>query len=180
MDDKEIIGLFFSRSETAITETDAKYGRLCKKISYGILGNEEDMDECVNSAYERLWSTIPPKKPESLSGYLCTIVRNISLNLCRKSKRRGEDFYEGLSEVIPDKNTVEKAYDSHRTAELINKYLLKTSKKNRQVFTARYYFGMSVKTIAESFDMSESAVKTRLSRVRNELRTYLSERGVEV
>jgi len=180
MEDKDIISLFFSRSEKAISELSLKYEKLCRKISYSILHNEEDMEECVNSAYERLWSSIPPKNPESLSGYLCMTVRNIALNTCRKANRRGEDFYEGLSEVIPDTNTVESAFDSKHTAELINEFLLKTGKKNRKVFTARYYFGMSVKEIAESFDMSENAVKTRLSRVRNELRTYLSEKGVEV
>ena len=180
MDDKDIIGLFFSRSEKAIEEITRKYGKLCRKISYNILHNEEDMEECVNSSLERLWNTIPPKNPESLSGYLCMIVRNISLNACRREKRRGGDFYEELSEIIPDKNTVEEIYDSRQTSQLINQFLLNTNKKNRQVFIARYYFGMSVKDIAESFGMSESSVKTRLSRVRDGLRTYLSERGVEV
>ena len=43
-----------------------------------------------------------------------------------------------------------------------------------------YHNHLSVKDIAENLGMSESSVKTRLSRVRNELRTYLTERGVEV
>ena len=48
------------------------------------------------------------------------------------------------------------------------------------VFTARYYFGMSVKEIAMGYDLSENAVKSRLMRMRNELREFLSERGVNV
>lgn len=31
MDDSDIIGLYFSRDERAISETAGKYGRLCKK-----------------------------------------------------------------------------------------------------------------------------------------------------
>ncbi len=180
MDDKKIIELFFSRSESAISETSSKYGRLCRKVSYNILHNEEDTEECVNTSYQKLWSTIPPKNPESLCGYLCAIVRNTALNICRRANRRGEDYYEGLSEIIPDSKTVEGAYDSKQIAVLINEFLSKTSKKNRQVFTARYYFGMSVKNICDGYDMSENAVKSRLSRVRAELRSYLTERGVEI
>lgn len=180
MEDKAIIELFFSRSEQAITETGKKYGKLCRKISYNILKNEEDTEECINSALQKLWSTIPPKNPEHLCGYLCTIIRNIALNVIRKGNRRNEDFYEGLSEVIPDSNTVEKMYDSNQIALYINEYLGKTSKKNRLVFTARYYYGMSVNAVAESLGMTENSVKSRLSRVRKELKAYLSERGVEV
>ena len=85
MTDNEIIELFFSRSERAISETGAKYGRLCRKVSYNILVNEEDMEECINSAYQKLWETIPPRKPESLCGYLCKIVRNLAINIRRKT-----------------------------------------------------------------------------------------------
>ena len=107
-------------------------------------------------------------------------MRNTALNIARAAKRRGNDCREELSEILHEKNTVERVYDSRETARLINSFLADTSKKNRQIFTARYYFGMSVKSVAESFGMSETAVKSRLSRIRSELRKYLSERGVEV
>ena len=37
MEDEKIIALFWSRSEQAIEETAAKYGRLCRKIAGNIL-----------------------------------------------------------------------------------------------------------------------------------------------
>lgn len=178
MTDNEIIELFFSRSENAIRETSGKYERLCRKISYNILSNEEDMEECINSAYQKLWENIPPKRPESLCGYLCRIVRNLALNIRRKES--ADNCYEELAETISDSNTVETVYDSKHTAELINEFLGKSKKTNRMVFTARYYFGMSVKEIAMGYDLSENAVKSRLMRMRNELREFLSERGVNV
>lgn len=180
MDDKKIIDLFFSRSEQAISETDIKYGRLCKKISIGILHNEEDSDECINSSYQKLWDSIPPKKPESLCAYLCATVRNAALNICRANNRRSADYYDGLEEVIPDNRTIEEAMDSKETARLINEFLGKTSTNNRRVFVARYYFGMSVRQVANGYNMSETAVKSRLSRVRKKLQKYLMERGVKI
>ena len=47
MKDEQIIELFFSRSEQAIEETTLKYGRLAKSVSFRIVRNEEDADECV-------------------------------------------------------------------------------------------------------------------------------------
>ena len=48
MEDEKIIELFFQRSEQAIHELDIKYGKLCYKLSYNIVNNGEDAEECVN------------------------------------------------------------------------------------------------------------------------------------
>ena len=42
MEDVNIIELYFARDERAIKETDAKYGKLCYRIAYNILNNDED------------------------------------------------------------------------------------------------------------------------------------------
>ena len=181
MDDKKIIDLFFSRSEQALAETETKYGRLCSNIAYGILGNNEDTEECVSSSYVKLWNAIPPKRPESLCGYLCMIVRNTALTAFDKLKRRSyEEQYDELAEIIPDNATVESRFDSSQLGEWINEFLAKESRKSREVFVSRYYFDMSVSETARGLSMTESAVKTRLSRTRAALKDFLNERGVEV
>ena len=63
MDDSKILELYFSRSETAIQETDKKYGGYCYKIAYSILANREDSEESVNDTYLNAWNCIPPRKP---------------------------------------------------------------------------------------------------------------------
>ena len=76
IEDSSIIDLYFERSEQAIVETQMKYGRLCGKIASGTLTRPEDAEEAVSSSYLKLWNAIPPKRPESLCGYLCRIVRS--------------------------------------------------------------------------------------------------------
>lgn len=181
MDDRNIIALFFERSEKAISEIQAKYGALCTKVAYAVLGNREDTEECVSDSYMKLWNAIPPKNPESLCGYICRTVRNTALNLREANSRRGyEEQYDELAEVIADSSTVETMYNSRQISEYLNSFLETQHKKNRVVFTARYYYNMSVLEICENTGMSESAVKSSLMRTRKALRTYLSERGVEV
>ena len=80
MDDEKIIALFLGRDESAIRETDIKYGGYCRSISRRILNSDEDIEECVSDAYLKLWNTIPPKRPPSLKTYLGSIVRNLSIN----------------------------------------------------------------------------------------------------
>lgn len=181
MDDMNIIELFFARSEQGLSEVQKKYGSLCGRIAYGILGNREDAEECVSSSYIKLWNAIPPNRPESLCGYLCRIVRNTALNAYEAIRRRlVHEQLEELAELIPDSQTVEGRYDSNRIAEHINCFLEGCSKKNRVVFVARYYYNMSMTDIADNTGMSVSAVKSSLLRSRRALRSYLTEKGVEI
>ncbi len=181
MDDKNITELFFKRSEQAITELMKKYGRICLKCANGILYSAEDSEECVNSACMKMWNAIPPKNPENLGGYFIRAVRNIAISTYRKEKSRSENELDNeLFEIIPDSNTLEKQYDSNRISELINEFLEKEKKKNRSIFVSRYYLNLSLSDIGESLGMSESAVKSRLHRIRTDLRKFLTERGVEI
>ncbi len=181
MEDNQIIDLYFSRDEQALTETQTKYGRLCNNIAHGILLNPEDTEECVSDSYIKLWNAIPPKRPESLCGYLCMIVRNTALSAYDKLRRRSyEEQYDELAEIIPDNSTVESRFESGQLGSYINEYLGKLSRKSREVFVSRYYFNMSVSDTAQGLSMTESAVKTRLSRVRAGLKEFLQERGFEI
>ena len=60
VDDSQIIDLFFARSELAISELDAKYGKVCHKLAHNILDSRQDAEECVNDAYLGTWNAIPP------------------------------------------------------------------------------------------------------------------------
>ena len=51
MEDNNIVELFWSRSESAIAETELKYGKYLHSISYRILTDTEDARECVNDTY---------------------------------------------------------------------------------------------------------------------------------
>lgn len=63
MNDREIVNLFWQRSEQAIKETEQKYGRYCHIIAYNILENSEDSEECVNDTWMSAWNSMPDKRP---------------------------------------------------------------------------------------------------------------------
>ena len=181
MQDYEILDLYFSRDEGAITETDIKYGKLCRKISLGILHNNEDSDECVNSSYFKIWNAIPPARPDNLCGYICRVVKNTALSLCEKMMRREEnEIYTELDSIINYSSSVEIKVESRRVAELLNEFLSKQPQKQRTIFIARYYYNMSYADIADIIDITENAVKLKLSRTRKKLSDYLIRNGIDI
>ena len=77
MDDNKIIELYWARDEQAVSESKFKQDNALIGISYNILSNHEDSEECVSDTYIKAWETIPPNKPFSLFAYLGRITRNI-------------------------------------------------------------------------------------------------------
>lgn len=68
---------FCASDEAAIKNTVDKYERYCSSIAYRILGNGEDVRECLNDTWMKLWESIPPTVPEILSAYVGKITRNL-------------------------------------------------------------------------------------------------------
>ena len=184
MDDKQIIDLYWKRSEIAISETDKKYGRYCHYIAYNILYDEEDSRECVNDAYLKTWEAIPPHRPSRLATFLGKITRNVSLNRYKynnANKRSAGQVplvLEELQECIPSATSTEQVIDDLSLADLFNQFLSGLSEERRNIFMRRYWYLNSVKEIARDFEMSESKVKMSLLRSRNELKQLLEGEGI--
>ena len=68
MEDEFIIGLYWSRNESAIEETAKKYGSCIRAVALNILRNNEDSEEIENDTYVRTWNSIPPSRPRVLPG----------------------------------------------------------------------------------------------------------------
>ena len=79
MNDREIVDLYWRRSEQAIKETIQKYGMYCHIIAYNILENTEDAEECVNDTWLSAWNSMPNNRPERLNPFLAKITRNHAL-----------------------------------------------------------------------------------------------------
>lgn len=181
--DEEIIGLFFERSEQALKELEAKYGKVCLKTSYNILGNESDAEECVNDSYLGVWNAIPPTNPNPLLTFVLKIVRNVSLNRYYKNhaSKRNSTYdlaVDELAEVIAAPDSVESIVEMKELTADIEEFLASLSTKNRVIFMRRYWFFDSYQQIAKRVGISEKNVSVKLTRLRKQLKDYLSERGI--
>ena len=185
MDDESIIGLFFARSEQAITELDAKYGKVCHRISYNILNDKRDAEECVNDAYLGTWNSIPPHKPNPLLAFLCKIVRRYAIMRYRENTalKRNSTYEIAMSEIeetLSSSASVEQEIEAKELACMIEIFLDSLSGINRAVFIRRYWYLDSYAEIAHQTGLTEKNVSVRLTRTRKQLRAYLLAKGVLV
>lgn len=182
MDDKQILDLYWERSEAAISETSKKYGKYCRYIASNILHNDEDSEECVNDTYLRAWNSIPPNRPSVLKTFLGKITRNLSLDryeLLNAKKRNGGQMsliFDEIQECIPSLDSTENIVEEIALTDILNRFLSSLSLEQRKIFMRRYWYLSPIKEIATEYGMSESKIKMSLFRSRNELKKIIRER----
>ena len=182
MEDSQIIQLYWDRDPDAISATAEKYCSYCTTIARNILGNSQDVEECVNDTYLNAWNSMPPHRPHVLASFLGRLTRNLSLNrykLQHSAKRGGYGFALVLDELADCVSgmDVEQQIDRDELLQAVNVFLAGLSTKKRGLFVCRYWYADSISDIAKRYAMSESNVSTMLSRIRKSLRSFLRERG---
>lgn len=183
MTDEQIIERFWERDESAIAETEKKYGSYCMKISNSILCDTLDSEENVSDTYLKLWQTIPPVRPRIFKAYIARITRNLALNKVSKAhaaKRAADEFALSLDEVdicTPSNINVEDSAAVKELSESISRFLQSETEAARRIFVCRYFYCESVNEIAERFSYSQSRVKSSLKRTRERLALFLEKEG---
>ena len=180
MEDSKIIELYFERSESAISETQNKYGGYCRSIAYNILHSNEDTEECVNDTYIKAWNSMPPTHPNNLSAFLGRITRNTALNMYAKSRTQKrsaqtESLFDEIGDCLSSGSSIP---DEIVLKDAINGFLASLPKKTRIVFMRRYWYCDSVADIAKLCNISENNVKALLMRTRNKFKEYLGKEGI--
>lgn len=184
LDDARIIELFWERSETAVAETEEKYGKYCRYIAYGILRDKAETEECVNDTWLSAWNSIPPTRPNKLSAFLGRITRNLSLNRRDKrlAKKRGGGrtalVLDELAECIPAPKNADRVVENIALTDALNRFLKSLTEEKRRIFLRRYWYMSPVKEIADEYGLTESKVKMTLLRTREELKAFLEKEEI--
>lgn len=178
LQDHEIVALYHARDEKAIHHSQQQYGRYCHTVAMNVLNSPPDAEECVNDTWLAAWNSMPPQKPHSLRAYLGKLTRNLSLNRLKSLRRERRDVrltmtFEELEDCIPAPDETE----SYLVCQWLDEYLATLSKLDRQLFVGRYWYNYKVKDMARHYGLSSNAVTKRLTRAREGLRSYLTERG---
>lgn len=183
MEDAKIIELLECRSQYAVKELHSKYGGYCNALADRILHDREDVEECVNDTWWRVWNAIPPARPENLKLFVARITRNIALDRYRRhgAERRGGGVpalaLEELSECVPASGSVEQELEARELGGAINRFLHDLPERQANIFIRRYFYFETSGVIAERYGMSEGNVNMTLSRTRRKLLHHLAKEG---
>lgn len=173
--------LLFARAEGAVEALASKFGSTLERIAMNILENHEDAEESTNDTYFALWNAIPPQKPEPLAPYVYRTGRNVALkhlSYARAQKRCSayDVSLDELAQCLPGAD-LEQTLDARAIGRAIDGFLTCQNKENRYIFMRRYWYGDSVRQIADALKMQENAVSVRLNRLRGKLKEYLIKEG---
>lgn len=183
MEDICIIELYFARDESAISETDKKYGKYCHYIAYNILLSDEDAEECVSDTYLRVWDTIPPQRPTKFSSFIGRITRNIAINRYKRDRTQRsfvntDRIYGEADEVIANMPSVESVEEEYILRRAINSFVASLPEETRIIFVRRYFYMSKIEDIACDYEIPVGTVKSLLSRTRKRFREHLMREGI--
>ena len=183
-DDTMIVDLFWDRNDNALKLLSDRYGKDFMRISFRILNNREDSEECVNDAYLNTWNSIPDARPTSLFAYVGKISRSLSINRVKKNmaQKRGGDnetaiLLSELQDCVSAKENVESIVEYNELSKDISNFLLSIKKEKRMIFIEWYWYAKPIKEIAQKYKMSYKKVESGLCWCRKKLHEYLKERG---
>ena len=135
--------------------------------AFNICGNSDDANDMVQETFIQYHvSGKDFNDEEHIKSWLLRVVINKSKNLTRSFWRRNKVSMEEIGD-----NVVFESGENERLFEEV----MKLPEKYRIIIHLFYYEDYSAAQIAQILEMSEAAVKMRLSRRRNMLRDVLKE-----
>ena len=135
--------------------------------AFNICGNLDDANDMVQETFIQYHvSGKDFNDEEHIKSWLLRVVINKSKNLTRSFWRRNKVSMEEIGDTV--------VFESGENERLFEE-VMKLPEKYRIIIHLFYYEDYSAAQIAQILEMSEAAVKMRLSRGRNMLRDVLKE-----
>ncbi|WP_328472007.1 RNA polymerase sigma-70 factor [Actinoplanes sp. NBC_00393] len=140
-------------------------------IAYRILGSVSEAEDAVQETW--LDFQAYPARPDSVKGFLTTVVTRISINVLRSARVRREEY---AGPWLPEPLLADPYEDPERSAELADSIsmaalllLERLSPLERAVFVLREVFGLDYPAIAAAVGRSEPACRQLAVRARRHM-----------
>lgn len=142
-----------------------------RHLSRSITHNDDEADDALQDAFERLWlRRTHIASEEEAAALITTTVRNLSIDTLR---RRAANATESISEQYADTVSAENNDDNEtetrfrRVLQIVHSRL---SPSQQQILRMRDYEGRDYEKIAQELRLSPTAVRMQLSRARKTVR----------
>lgn len=188
INDEDIINLFLNRNPQAIVMTKTKYEKKCFVIANTYLHNHNDVEECLNDVYHKLWNKIPPDIPDNFISYLHTIVRRTAISKYRSNHTIKMGYGDELpldpldpfALLVIERETPETNYDKKLLTEMLNHYLKLSRTEERIMFIYRFFYGFTYKEIGLKLGLTEDQVSSKLYRFVIKIKKYFIDMGWDI
>ncbi len=179
----ELVGKIQSGDNSAFDELYKLTSDRAYFVALEFTKNSQDAEDILQESYIKALSKINElDKPESFSSWLNQIVANKSKDFLKKKKPTLFEAEENeVLEVLPDENTnfsPEENLDQTELQKAVMEVLDELSEEKRACVLMMYFEELSVGEIAETLEIPEGTVKTRLFSARKDLKDKFAKRGI--
>jgi RNA polymerase sigma-70 factor (ECF subfamily) len=181
--DDELVKLVLAGDETAFACIFERYRKLAVHLVSRFFRRREEIEDIVQQAFTKIYFSLKDYRgghEKSFSSWLSRLTINACYDELRRHGRRSENLFSDFSdeereylEQIVTENTAD-AEKSLVVKDLAEKILSHLDAKDRLALTLLHGEDFSVAEVAKLVGWSESNVKTRLFRCRNNLRNIFS------
>lgn len=170
LDDASLVKLCLDGDHQAFGRIVTRYQRLLCSLAYSSLGNLGESEDVAQEAFVEAWKKLGSlREPEKLKSWLCGILRFKVSHHRRKEARQPIRYAGELLEVgameSNDKPIEDIAMKEEEQA-LLWQALETVPETYRETLILYYRENRSVELVASELDLTEDAVKQRLSRGR--------------
>jgi|TARA_R100000455_G_C6268931_1_gene124498 RNA polymerase sigma-70 factor (ECF subfamily) len=184
MDDIELARRAARRETFAVRTITTRNNQRLFRTAWSVLRNHADAEDAVQDAYLKAFRSMENYDGKSsLSTWLTRIVYNTAIDRQRAIKRRREELQQKDISILEDyqsANLIEPTFMSPESeiikkqfSELLKQAVARLSDEYRSVFVLRDIEGLSILETAQSLQIKEATVKSRLFRARRDLRKNL-------
>jgi len=154
-----------------------RYQSLICALAYSRTGNLAGSQDLAQDTFVTAWRQIDDlREPSKLRGWLCGIVRNLAASRSRRELRRGGE--PAALDAVPDPAAADADPETQAVSReeetLLWRALEALPDTYREPLVLFYREEQSVSDVAMKLDLSEDAVKQRLSRGRALLRDEMT------
>ena len=145
------------------------------RFAFWLAGNRFDAEDITSETFIRAWVHSSTIRTETLKAYLFIIARNIYLQQLRKRK---------CQVLFNDENTnpapgPDKVVESKLKLERVQRFLQTLPEIERTAFVLRVYNEIPYAEIARVLELSLTATKVKVHRVRKKLIENLKDKEVD-
>jgi len=168
--DVELVNESLAGDRNAFGQIVLRYQSLVCSLAYSATGSLTASEDLAQETFVAAWKQLAAlREPEKLRAWLCGIARNLIRNAQRKDGREPCHQAESLEDVAeshsPEPCPTEQAI-SNEEAALLWRSLECIPEIYREPIVLFYREHQSIETVAQNLELTEDAVKQRLSRGR--------------
>jgi RNA polymerase sigma factor (sigma-70 family) len=168
--DAELVSASLSGNRDAFGQIVARYQSLVCSLAYSATGSLSQSEDLAQETFVAAWKQLAGlREPEKLRAWLCGIARNLTNNSLRKQGREPSHRAESLDEISeshsPEPLPVDQTI-SNEEAAILWRSLERIPEIYREPLVLFYREHQSIEAVAQNLELSEDAVKQRLSRGR--------------